>query len=157
MLFILKVYLKHADPLSETRSGSIYVPRDEAFSEVKNVTFSGKTLYSALHAVVPALESIAIDKDLGFPHFTAIDSLFNEGIHIPGLGSGIGSILPRLIKFVSDLQKDVLLFETPDIYQSNHYKNFSPLISGIFKNQFIHGMQEINFLGSAMWNFLVKL
>lgn len=93
---------------------------------MKNVTFSGKTLYSALHAVVPALQSIAIDKDLGFPHFTAIDSLFNEGIHIPRLGSGISSILPRLIKFVSDLKKDVLLFETPDLYQSNHLKNFNP-------------------------------
>lgn len=130
---------------------------------MKNVTFSGKTLYSALHAVVPALQSIAIDKDLGFPHFTAIDSLFNEGIHIPRLGSGISSILPRLIKFVSDLKKDVLLFETPDLYQSNHLKNFNPFF---FPLNFWdlqesihswHGMQEINFLGLAMWNFRAKL
>ncbi|MCD7466631.1 hypothetical protein HAX54_003478 [Datura stramonium] len=54
------------DPLSESRSGFVYVPRDEAFSEVKSITFSGNTVYSVLHAVVPALETVVTDPDLGY-------------------------------------------------------------------------------------------
>ncbi|WP_411023989.1 lipoxygenase family protein, partial [Salmonella sp. s58724] len=53
------------DPCSETRSSSVYVPRDEEFSEVKNATFSVKTVYSVLHAVVPSLETALLDPDLG--------------------------------------------------------------------------------------------
>lgn len=80
------------------------MPRDEAFSEVKNLTFSAKTVYSVLKAVIPSLETSMIDKDLGFPYFTAIDSLFNEGVNLPQLdGNGLlGSILPRLLKTLED-------------------------------------------------------
>ncbi|KAL0006657.1 hypothetical protein SO802_008159 [Lithocarpus litseifolius] len=68
------------DPLSEQRSSSVFVPRDEAFSEVKQVTFSAKTLKSVMHALLPQLEISLLDPHLGFPHFTAIDSLFCEGL-----------------------------------------------------------------------------
>ncbi|CAB4298450.1 unnamed protein product [Prunus armeniaca] len=67
------------DPLSEKRSSSVYVPRDEAFAEVKQLTFSAKTLKSVLHALLPSLETALLNPELGFPYFTAIDSLFNEG------------------------------------------------------------------------------
>lgn len=109
-----------ADPLTESRSGDIYVPRDEAFSEVKSLTFSGKTLYSVVHALIPSLENIATDKDLGFPYFTAIEQLFNEGLPLPPHQTGgiLGDIIPRLVKFVSDVEKNVLLFETPQLFDS---------------------------------------
>ncbi|THG16231.1 hypothetical protein TEA_010521 [Camellia sinensis var. sinensis] len=48
------------DPMSESRSSTVYVPRDEAFSDVKELTFSAKAVYSVLHALVPSLET-AID------------------------------------------------------------------------------------------------
>ncbi|KAK7849536.1 linoleate 13s-lipoxygenase 2-1 [Quercus suber] len=70
-------------PLSEQRSSSVYVPRDEAFSEVKQLTFSAKTLKSVMHALLPQLEISLLDPHLGFPHFTAIDSLFCEGLTLP--------------------------------------------------------------------------
>ncbi|XP_075092551.1 linoleate 13S-lipoxygenase 2-1, chloroplastic-like [Nicotiana tabacum] len=54
------------DPLSESKSSFVYVPRDEAFSEVKSLTFSGNTLSSVLHAVVPALQSVAVDPDIHY-------------------------------------------------------------------------------------------
>nr|POE44786.1 linoleate 13s-lipoxygenase 2-1, chloroplastic [Quercus suber] len=57
-------------PLSEQRSSSVYVPRDEAFSEVKQLTFSAKTLKSVMHALLPQLEISLLDPHLGFPHFT---------------------------------------------------------------------------------------
>ena len=113
--------IANADPLSESRSSDVYVPRDEAFSEVKNLTFSFKTLYSVLHAVLPSLETTMIDRDLGFPYFTAIESLFNEGVNLPPLESKgfLGNVLPRLMKSLEDAQNNILRFETPDLIESN--------------------------------------
>lgn len=98
----------------------MYVPRDEAFSDIKQATFSTKTVYSALHAVVPSLEIAAIDPDLGFPFFTDIESLYNEGVNLPPLkNQGLfRTIIPRLIKTVTDANNDVLRFETPDTLES---------------------------------------
>ncbi|KAF3452585.1 hypothetical protein FNV43_RR03018 [Rhamnella rubrinervis] len=103
------------DPLSESRNGDFYVPRDEAFSEVKQLTFSAKTVYSVLHAVVPSLQTALINSELGFPYFTAIDSLFKEGINLPPLKEKgfLKNILPRLIKAIDD-SDEILRFETPE-------------------------------------------
>ncbi|KAK6164235.1 hypothetical protein DH2020_001099 [Rehmannia glutinosa] len=92
------------DPLSESRSSNVYVPRDEAFSEVKQMTFSAKTLYSVLHALIPSVQTSIVDSDLGFPHFTAIDTLFNEGFLLPDIPTTgfLGNIIPRLVRFMSD-------------------------------------------------------
>ncbi|GFZ20646.1 lipoxygenase 2 [Actinidia rufa] len=114
-------------PLSESRSSDIYVPRDEAFSDVKNRTFSAKTVYSVLHAVVPSLETAIVDENLGFPYFTRIDSLFNEGVNIPELKNNSGflrNLLPRIIKFVGDAQADLLQFETPAMYEKDKFSWF---------------------------------
>ncbi|KAK9072572.1 hypothetical protein SSX86_009007 [Deinandra increscens subsp. villosa] len=112
-----------SDPLSESRSGGVYVPRDEAFSELKNVTFSAKTVYSLMHAVLPSIRTCMIDKELGFPHFTSIDMLFDKGLHLPELGAKgfVGKTLPRLLKFVEQSQLNVLLFETPEILNRDKF------------------------------------
>lgn len=108
-----------ADPLSETRGSRVYVPRDEEFSEVKSLTFSAKTVYSVIHAVIPSLENVSIDADLGFPYFTAIDTLFNEGIDLPEVPKAtLTNILPRLLKTVTDQGKNLILFETPEFLDS---------------------------------------
>ncbi|XP_057750499.1 linoleate 13S-lipoxygenase 2-1, chloroplastic-like [Arachis stenosperma] len=103
------------DPLSEERSSSIYVPRDESFSEVKQLTFSAKTVYSVLHAVVPAVQMAIVDRDLGFELFSHIDDLFHEGIGLPpSKNKGVlRNMLPRLIKFINETQDDLLRFEPP--------------------------------------------
>ncbi|KAK8582115.1 hypothetical protein V6N12_072311 [Hibiscus sabdariffa] len=121
---------RKSDPESETRSNIFYVPRDESFSEVKQLTFSAKTMYSVFHAVIPSLQSAIVDKDLGFPYFTAIDQLFNQGIHLPTLdGQNLWrSILPRLLKLISDT--NALRFETPDTMDRDTMDrdSFPPLI-----------------------------
>ncbi|KAJ0083832.1 hypothetical protein Patl1_29828 [Pistacia atlantica] len=112
------------DPYSEKLATStIYVPRDEAFSDIKNLTFSAKTLYSALHALVPAIETSIVDSDLGFPYFTAIDSLFNEGINLPPLTKqGFWkTLIPRLVKAIEDTSEDVLRFETPEAMERDRF------------------------------------
>ncbi|CAK9146784.1 unnamed protein product [Ilex paraguariensis] len=113
------------DPLSESRASNVYVPRDEAFSEVKSATFAAKTVYSVLHALVPSLETTVLDPELGFPYFTAIDSLFNEGVELPEIETqGFLSVIPRLVTFVSGLGKNVLRFETPEMVDRDKFSWF---------------------------------
>uniref|UniRef100_A0A5B6ZBM1 Lipoxygenase n=1 Tax=Davidia involucrata TaxID=16924 RepID=A0A5B6ZBM1_DAVIN len=116
------------DPTSETRTlvTPFYVPRDEAFSELKELTFAGNTLYSVLHAVIPALETAIVDTNLGFPYFTAIDSLFNEGVNLPPLNKNgwLRDLLPRIVKFANDTQQDVLRFETPELIDRDKFSWF---------------------------------
>jgi lipoxygenase len=75
-----------------------------------------------LHAVVPSLETAIIDADLGFPYFTAIDSLFNEGVNLPPLKNQdtqfLRTLLPRLLKALTDSGENVLRFETPETMDS---------------------------------------
>ncbi|KAK6164226.1 hypothetical protein DH2020_001090 [Rehmannia glutinosa] len=111
------------DPLSESRSSNVYVPRDEAFSEVKQMTFSAKTLYSVLHALVPSLQTSIIDSDLGFPHFTAIDTLFDEGFLLPDIPTTgfLGNVIPRLVRFITDKGRSVVRFETPELIDRDKF------------------------------------
>ncbi|KAG8075277.1 hypothetical protein GUJ93_ZPchr0006g44659 [Zizania palustris] len=111
------------DPSSEVRSSTVYVPRDEMFSDVKGATFSAKTLRSALHAVVPSIETALLDAKMGFPHFTAIDSLFDDGIKLPNQ-QGIEqlfTIVPRLIKAVGEVSDLVLRFEKPELINRDKF------------------------------------
>ncbi|XP_062171641.1 linoleate 13S-lipoxygenase 2-1, chloroplastic-like isoform X1 [Alnus glutinosa] len=107
------------DPLSEKRSsGTAYVPRDESFSEEKRLTFSAKTISSVLPALVPSLQTAIFDSEFGFPNFTAIDSLFNEGVNLPPIENQekgfLSTLLPRFFKAIADSGEDVLRFETTD-------------------------------------------
>ncbi|KAK9224480.1 hypothetical protein WN943_009514 [Citrus x changshan-huyou] len=98
------------DPASESRSVSIYVPRDEAFADIKLGQFSASSLYSGLHALVPFLEAILIDKDLGFSSLSDIDKVFNEGIELPPELKDQPlwqKILPILFKTVSNTGKEI--------------------------------------------------
>ncbi|XP_077215193.1 linoleate 13S-lipoxygenase 2-1, chloroplastic-like isoform X4 [Tasmannia lanceolata] len=107
-----------SDPLSE-KSGSTYVPRDEAFSEVTKLTFSAKTLKSVLHALVSSIETALVDTKLGFPLFKNIDSLFNAGGTLPPpKKDGIfWQLLAKFVKAIKDGQDNLLLFETPKMIE----------------------------------------
>lgn len=90
---------------------------------MKDLSFSGNTIYAVLHAVVPGLQSIITDRDLGFPHFPAIDSLYNVEVELPALQTNsLFSIIRRLIRAISETRKDVLLFETPEFLESKYLK-----------------------------------
>ena len=121
------------DPLSEKRGSSVYVPRDEEFAEVKSLSFSAKTVYSVIHAVIPSIENVSIDAELGFPYFTAIDTLFNEGIDLPEVPkSTLINLLPRLLKTVTDQGKNLILFETPE-FLDRKIKNVTYLSFNLLK------------------------
>ncbi|GAB2276978.1 hypothetical protein Dimus_011687 [Dionaea muscipula] len=109
--------LSKIDPLSETRSSSFYVPRDEEFADVKEISFGVNILSAVLHALVPTLEATIVDKNLGFPTFATIDSLFKDGIELPQLKNqrDLKLILPGLV--LADTEKDILLFQKPEVVE----------------------------------------
>ncbi|OAY44750.1 linoleate 13S-lipoxygenase 2-1, chloroplastic [Manihot esculenta] len=115
------------DPLTETRSGDFYVPRDESFAEVKQASFGINTAKSLLHALVPTIETAIIDDKLGFPYFTAIDQLFNEGIELPKDVEKpwyLQTLLPRTVKAVNETGKEILRFETPELFDRDKFSWF---------------------------------
>ncbi|WVZ77493.1 hypothetical protein U9M48_025352 [Paspalum notatum var. saurae] len=119
------------DPLTEKRGGGgghFYVPRDEQFSEVKQVTFGVTTLRSGLHALLPMLEPLLVKKQLRFPHFPAIDDLYSGGIPLPadtaGSFAAISGIVPRVVKMVEDTTDHVLRFEVPGMLERDRFAWF---------------------------------
>jgi lipoxygenase len=110
------------DPLTERRDGHNYVPRDEWFSEVKQLTFGATTLRSGLHALLPAIQPLLNKKELRFPHFPAIDDLYSDGIILPAETGfdAIRTVVPRVVKLVEHTTDHVLRFEVPDMMGSKH-------------------------------------
>ncbi|XP_058761885.1 linoleate 13S-lipoxygenase 2-1, chloroplastic-like isoform X2 [Vicia villosa] len=103
----------NTDPLSEKRSNNVYVPRDECFSGVKQLVISENTLQSVFNPLFSGLKTSVIDKNLGFPLFSSIDDLFNEGYTLPPQKEKgfLRTVLLRLARLVNDAT--VLRFETP--------------------------------------------
>ncbi|XP_024985242.1 linoleate 13S-lipoxygenase 2-1, chloroplastic-like [Cynara cardunculus var. scolymus] len=143
------------DPLTETRTLlPFYIPADEDFSEIKTVTFGARTLYSVLHAVLPILDSALTDKEKGFPLFTSIDLLFNEGVNVPPPDNGLLSVLPRLIKGATDSTNTVIKFETPETIDRD---TFSWFRDEEFCRQTLAGLNPISIQLVTEWPLMSKL
>ncbi|XP_076913447.1 lipoxygenase 2, chloroplastic-like [Bidens hawaiensis] len=143
------------DPLTETRTLTpFYVPADEDFSEIKTATFGARTLYSVLHGVVPILESVVTDKTEGFPLFTSIDKLYNEGVNVPPPDNGIISVLPRLIKGATDATNAVIKFETPETIDRD---TFSWFRDEEFCRQMLAGLNPYSIQLVTEWPLTSKL
>ncbi|XP_010673575.2 linoleate 13S-lipoxygenase 2-1, chloroplastic [Beta vulgaris subsp. vulgaris] len=138
------------DPNSERRSNNVYVPRDEQFSDTKQAQFGFKTLYSVLHAVVPSMETAMNDPELGFAYFTAIDSLYNEGVNCPGLKQHglLQDMLPRLIRTVSNLQDNMLRFELPKMFDRDRFSWFR---DEEFSRQTLAGLNPVSIKRVTEW------
>ncbi|CAL5023438.1 unnamed protein product [Urochloa decumbens] len=117
-----------SDPMTEERkkTGHNYVPRDEWFSDVKQLTFGATTLRSGLHALLPALQPMLIKKELRFPHFPAIDDLYSDGIPLPPQTGfdAIRTVVPRMVKLVEDTTDHVLRFEVPEMIGRDRFSWF---------------------------------
>lgn len=111
----------------------MYVPRDENFSEVKQLTFSTKTLASGLQALVPALTALIVDKERPFEVFSDIDSLFDEGVGLPPGEVKISTLLPRIVSFIKEKGEDILRFDPPATMDSKiHFHFHFHLYSGYY-------------------------
>ncbi|XP_022958148.1 linoleate 13S-lipoxygenase 2-1, chloroplastic-like [Cucurbita moschata] len=105
------------DPNSEQRAtGSIYVPRDETFSDLKQGVFNASTLLSVLRAIIPRLQ-VHFDQNTGFPNFKAVDALFDvDGFNLPPLESttSLKDLLPWIFKFLSETGQFLFRFQSPE-------------------------------------------
>ncbi|PIA53433.1 hypothetical protein AQUCO_00900190v1 [Aquilegia coerulea] len=144
------------DPLSEKRSLDVYIPRDEAFSEPKELQFSATTVEEVLHALVPSIPTALLDINLGFPHFTAIDNIFNQGVKLPKLKNQgrLRSLLPRLVGSLSQIKDDLLLFDTPEIFNRDR---FSWLNDEEFSRQTLAGLNPYSIQLVTEWPLKSKL
>ncbi|EOY32508.1 Lipoxygenase [Theobroma cacao] len=144
------------DPRYEKWQANFYVPRDEAFSAVKQLSFATNFIYSMLQAVIPSLEATILDPDLGFPDFNTIDQLFTEGLNLPALDKTElwKSILPRLIKTVSEETHSILRFETPETLDRD---KFFWLRDEEFARQTLAGLNPFSIKLVTEWPLKSKL
>ncbi|GAU46321.1 hypothetical protein TSUD_401920 [Trifolium subterraneum] len=105
---------KHSntDPSYEKRdSSSFYVPRDEAFAEIKETQFDTTTASSGVKTILESLDTILTDIDLGFVSFEDIDTLYKEGFQLPSSVDSnkltlLQKVIPKLIKAANDSQNE---------------------------------------------------
>lgn len=103
--------------------GSMYVPRDQTFSNVKQAVFT----IDLLRAAFPKLE-IFFDKKATFSNFEEIDALFSrDGFNLRNLESptSLNDLLPWIFKLVSETEEFFLHFQRPEPMDRKHI-SFSP-------------------------------
>lgn len=121
----------------------IYVPRDEAFEESKQDTFSAGRLKAVLHNLIPSLiASISVDNH-DFKGFSDVDRLYKEGLLLKmGFQDELMKKLP-LPKIVSKIQESqgLLRYDTPRIVSKD---KFAWLRDDEFARQTIAGINPVN-------------
>ncbi|KAL5707967.1 linoleate 13S-lipoxygenase [Ranunculus cassubicifolius] len=144
------------DPLSERKSLDMYVPRDEAFSDPKDIQFTATIVGEVLKALVSTVATSLIDSKLGFPHLTAVDNIFEQGIALPKLQNQqrLRSLLQRLVTFVSREKDDLLLFDTPELFDRDR---FSWLKDEEFSRQTLAGLNPYSIQLLKEWPLKSKL
>ncbi|KAK1302115.1 hypothetical protein QJS10_CPB12g01797 [Acorus calamus] len=119
----------------------MYVPRDEAFEESKQDTFSAGRLKAVLHSLIPSLIA-SIDADnQDFKGFHDIDKLYKEGLL---LKEGLQDHLLKKLPFVSKIQETsqgLLRYDTPNIISKDKY---AWLRDDEFARQAIAGINPVN-------------
>ncbi|KMT03105.1 hypothetical protein BVRB_8g196630 [Beta vulgaris subsp. vulgaris] len=141
-VFALELVNAHEDQPSMFKS--VYVPRDERFSGLKQEEFGFSTLKARLHSVVPALWTKFLDVDHDFPYMTAVNLLFNEGesnnpemVH----HGTVQDSLPHVIRQVSDETDHILRFELPQSFQRDGFSWFK---DEEFARQTLAGMNPLS-------------
>ncbi|XP_010261840.1 PREDICTED: linoleate 13S-lipoxygenase 3-1, chloroplastic-like [Nelumbo nucifera] len=123
----------------------IYVPRDEAFEESKQKTFSVGRLKAVLHNLIPSLfASLSADDNHDFKDFCDVDSLYKEGLLLKlGLQDELMKKLP-LPNIVSKLQESsqsLLRYDTPTIVSRD---KFAWLRDDEFARQTLAGINPVS-------------
>ncbi|RRT62744.1 hypothetical protein B296_00016288 [Ensete ventricosum] len=120
----------------------IYVPRDEAFEELKQGAFSAGRLRAVLHSFIPSLiASISADNH-DFQGFHHIDNLYKEGLV---LKLGLQEHLIKKLPFVRKIQESsegLLRYDTPRILSSKHC--FAWLRDDEFARQAVAGINPVS-------------
>ncbi|KAJ6823215.1 putative lipoxygenase 6 [Iris pallida] len=119
----------------------MYVPRDEAFEELKQDAFLAGRLKAVLHNLIPSLIATISNDSHDFLGFHDIDSLYKEGLL---LKLGLQDHLLHKIPMVRRLQESshgLLRYDTPSILSKD---KFAWLRDDEFARQALAGINPIN-------------
>ncbi|XP_074580803.1 putative lipoxygenase 6 [Curcuma longa] len=119
----------------------IYVPRDEAFEELKQGAFSAGRLKAVLHNFIPSLiASISADNH-DFKGFHHIDNLYKEGLILKlGLQEHLLKKLP-FVKKIQESSEGLLRYDTPSILTKD---KFAWLRDDEFARQAVAGINPVS-------------
>ncbi|XP_042432350.1 probable lipoxygenase 6 [Zingiber officinale] len=119
----------------------IYVPRDEAFEELKQGAFTAGRLKAVLHNFIPSLiASISADNH-DFKGFHHIDNLYKEGLILKlGLQEHLFKKLP-FVKKIQESSEGLLRYDTPSILTKD---KFAWLRDDEFARQAVAGINPVS-------------
>ena len=115
------------DPQSESRSDSVYLPRDESFGHLKSSDFLVYILKSASQNVIPQLQS-ALRLQFNKPEFTSFDDvrgLYDGGIKLPTDALSKISPIPLFTELFRTDGEQALKFPPPKVIQGSNITNYT--------------------------------
>ncbi|KAJ4796632.1 Lipoxygenase [Rhynchospora pubera] len=119
----------------------IYVPRDEAFEELKRGAFSAGRLRAVLHTLIPSLIANISADTHNFQGFHHIDNLYKEGLKLKlGLQEHLFKKIPFVQKF-QESSEGMLRYDTPRILSKD---KFAWLRDDEFARQTVAGINPVN-------------
>jgi linoleate 9S-lipoxygenase len=110
------------DPKSESRSGFVYLPRDESFGHTKSSDFLVYILKSASQNIVPRLRSVVTGQfnQPEFNTFADVRSLYDGGIKVPTNFLSDLSPIPLFKELFRTDGESALKFVPPKVVQVDH-------------------------------------
>ncbi|XP_074306990.1 linoleate 13S-lipoxygenase 2-1, chloroplastic-like [Silene latifolia] len=111
-----------SDPMSETRGNSdFYVPRDEAFADSKRITFSTNILDNVIRSLIPTLEAMVIDANIGFSNFKHINDLFHDGVTSSSKLKNFAAMIESLPGIILHSTDNFVRFPAPNFLERDHF------------------------------------
>ncbi|XP_022881763.1 lipoxygenase 6, chloroplastic [Olea europaea var. sylvestris] len=135
------------DPSTETRTEKphpVYVPRDEAFEEIKQNTFSAGRLKALLHNLIPLIAATLSASDIPFTNFSDIDDLYKDDVVLNEEGRKevkTNHFLTNLINQVLTVDDKLLKYDIPAIIKRDR---FAWLRDNEFARQTLAGVNPVN-------------
>ncbi|XP_062216586.1 probable lipoxygenase 6 [Phragmites australis] len=119
----------------------IYVPRDEAFEELKQGAFSSGRLRAVLHTLIPSLIATISAETHNFQGFHHVDNLYKEGLRLKlGLQEHLFQKIP-LVQKIQESSEGMLRYDTPSILSRD---KFAWLRDDEFARQTVAGINPVN-------------
>lgn len=102
----------------------MYVPRDEAFEEIKQNTFSAGRLKALLHNLIPLIAATLSASDIPFTNFSDIDDLYKDDVVLNEEGRKevkTNQFLTNMINQVLTVDDKLLKYDIPAIIKRMDY------------------------------------
>ncbi|XWS22731.1 hypothetical protein CRYUN_Cryun29cG0061500 [Craigia yunnanensis] len=134
------------DTLCESRIEKphpVYVPRDEAFEEIKQDNFSAGRLKAVLHNLVPSIAATLSSSNIPFTCFSDIDKLYNDGFILKDEQRELGNFLfiGNMMKQVLSVGQKLLKYEIPAVIRRDR---FAWLRDNEFARQALAGVNPVD-------------